>query len=632
MNAFSKKCTFYIGVLMKNNPNSLLYNLACQYWGSPNIAFSNEKEIRFGKHGSKSINVSLNIWYDHENKIGGGITSLISTYDKDVNLDKKIQQFNIENEIKNFSNVWTYVNENNEPMYQIIRSHKDGKKKYYQRHFADDNKFVWGMKNIIPLPYNLPQILKSKDTIFVVEGEKCSEALINLGLIATTNHGGANKWPKILNSYFENKNIVIIPDNDEIGLKHAQLVAANLFNIATTIKILKLPNLPPKGDVCDWIDMGGNKEKLITLANNEAYTTPELVNTLFDQNQSKKFEFIKWSELIDAPIKWIIDDILPCEGLAILYGQPGVGKSFIAMDIAAAISSGLTFFNKKVKKGNVIYIASEGHSGLVSRRNAIQKYRQIDLPNVYLLKSQLDLRSNDNDCLNFIETVKKLSINPTLIIIDTLSRSFGGGNENSSEDMGNFISYITKIQNILHTTILIIHHSGKDESRGARGHSSLHAAIDTQFEVQKLSNINDAIRKGQLTITKQKDGDDGIKLFFKLDIIQIDASNISNKSLVVTPIENNDTPSNNYSNKLIGHDKRAFDAISRAIQDCGEIRILIAPNHQTIPIEKWKEYFLNAMDNNTSKINSKLKSFSRSYKNLIDKGLVSESSEYVWIS
>jgi hypothetical protein len=99
----------------------------------------------------------------------------------------------------------------------------------------------------------------------IVEGEKDADNLFAAGFAATTNSGGAGKWTADLNRYFEGRDIHILPDNDEAGAGHAQQVAAALLGVARSIRIIRLPGLPPKGDVTDWLDAGGTVDGLADL-------------------------------------------------------------------------------------------------------------------------------------------------------------------------------------------------------------------------------------------------------------------------------------------------------------------------------------------------------------------------------
>ena len=328
------------------------------------------------------------------------------------------------------------------------------------------------MAGITALPYKLPQLLQSSDAIFIAEGEKACDAIIGLGLLASTNHGGAGKWWPTLTPYFKDRAVVILPDNDLAGQRHAQLVACSLNGTASVIKILNLPNLREKGDVYDWVAAGGTKAQLIDLANAAPFYSTDQVQLAdipvpSDNPIPSRFNLTPWAELPEIETQWLIPNILPAGGMAALYGKPGTFKSFIALHLAAMIGSGNHVFGNAVLQGDVIYVAGEGGAGLKARRDAVIKAHNIKDPKVYFLRAQLDLRSNEADREALIAEIAKRDLKPVLLIIDTLSRAFAGGNENSSDDMGKFIAHVTTIQLRLNTAVLIVHHTGKDEARGA---------------------------------------------------------------------------------------------------------------------------------------------------------------------
>jgi hypothetical protein len=146
--------------------------------------------------------------------------------------------------------VYDYTDENGRLSYQVVRLLP---KDFRQRQPDGNGGWKWSIKGIKPRPYNLRDLLQA-DYVFVVEGEKDVEALRRIGITGTCNSGGAGKWPGELNQYFRiNQHITIIPDNDEPGRKHAEIVACNLFGKVTSVKVLYLPGLPEKGDVSDWL-------------------------------------------------------------------------------------------------------------------------------------------------------------------------------------------------------------------------------------------------------------------------------------------------------------------------------------------------------------------------------------------
>lgn len=161
------------------------------------------------------------------------------------------------------------------PPIQYEYRDKDGALRYivYRQALSDGKKRIWqslvdadgvivkqGPKEGERLPYNCAAVVAANKLVFIVEGEKCADALIALGLIATTNSGGAEKWQPELNDYFTAKHVIVIPDNDEKGAKHAQMVAQNLHGKADKLRILTLEGLPNKGDVWDWLQIDGRMD------------------------------------------------------------------------------------------------------------------------------------------------------------------------------------------------------------------------------------------------------------------------------------------------------------------------------------------------------------------------------------
>jgi hypothetical protein len=151
---------------------------------------------------------------------------------------------------------YTYNGPDGEPKLTVTRTDfSDDTKKFSQKTArgllpTKDDQFEY-------VPYNLDKILNSSDAlIHIVEGEKCADKLTVLGLVATCNAGGAGNWQVSLNQYFEGRDVVILPDNDEAGEAHFLDVADQLEDIAKTVKVCRLPGLPPKGDVVDWFDAG----------------------------------------------------------------------------------------------------------------------------------------------------------------------------------------------------------------------------------------------------------------------------------------------------------------------------------------------------------------------------------------
>jgi hypothetical protein len=159
---------------------------------------------------------------------------------------------------------YDYTDEHGEVIFQVCRKNPKG---FFQR--KPDGKGGWenNLKGVRRVLYRLPELLEADPsaTVYVCEGEKDADALRNLGMVATTNAGGAGKWRHEYNEPLRGRNVVILPDNDEPGRQHEEQVSNSLRDIAASVKVLALPGLPEKGDVSDWLKAGGTAEQLQAL-------------------------------------------------------------------------------------------------------------------------------------------------------------------------------------------------------------------------------------------------------------------------------------------------------------------------------------------------------------------------------
>jgi hypothetical protein len=409
------------------------------------------------------------------------------------------------------------------------------------------------------VPYKLPDLLDAIGKgrfVYLTEGEKAADAIISLGSVATTSHAGSGTWPDAITEYFAGANVVILPDNDAPGWKYAKKAAAKMLPVAKSVRVIDLGGEQLGDDAYEWIHLQGKtRTDLADLVKAQApisseqevlqperlkdkpaevvhITSEPLANQPANQVETsgsppkRTLTLESWDDIKDEPVEWLIEKVLPKRGFAALYGPPGSFKSFIALDIAAAIARGAQWMGQDSlpsQNGAVVYIAGEGHGGIGARIKACRIHHEIDagIP-IYILRHQINLRSSTEDINTLMLAVADLAetrqLKIDLIVIDTLARAFGGGNENSSEDMGAFITSCGHLQQVFEAALLVIHHSGKDQAKGLRGHSSLLGAVDTELELLRF----DDQPRGILTVSKQKDGEDGVRYGFEMVEIEIE--------------------------------------------------------------------------------------------------------------
>lgn len=205
----------------------------------------------------------------------------------------------------------------------------------------------------------------------------------------------------------------------------------------------------------------------------------------------REFRFISAQETEVKPIEWLIDQVLEADSHAMIYGSPGHGKSFVAIDMASCIASGQPFHGRSVKQGAVFYIAGEGHKGLARRLHAWSKKNGTPPPsNLFISETSLDLLHQKNAyhlCMLIQEVVDTTGTPPVLIIVDTLARNFSG-DENSAKDMGRIIKNIDYARQQWNASAIVIHHTSKG-GHGPRGSTALPGAIDAEYEVKITKNL-----------------------------------------------------------------------------------------------------------------------------------------------
>lgn len=219
----------------------------------------------------------------------------------------------------------------------------------------------------------------------------------------------------------------------------------------------------------------------------------------------------EWAE--QPPLPWLVEDLLPQADLAMVYGQSGSGKTFWALDLALTIASGGQWRERPTVCGNVAWVAAEAAGSLRNRSKAYAAARGISLDTAGLYVTGETPNMGDP------ATVKALisafaEIEPVLVVIDTLAAASGGANENSGEDMNVILAACRAIHGATGALVLLVHHSGKDTSRGARGWSGIKAAMDTEIEVVEFGDGTRAAR-----VTKQRDGEGGLAFGFKLQTV-----------------------------------------------------------------------------------------------------------------
>jgi hypothetical protein len=218
-----------------------------------------------------------------------------------------------------------------------------------------------------------------------------------------------------------------------------------------------------------------------------------------------------------------VEGLLIDGAMTVIYGESSCGKTFFSLDLALHVAAGRDWRGRQVARRGVLYLALEGSHGI---RNRIAAFKLANAANAVelpfaVVPCALNLLSPQGDTLRVIEAAQlaaeRLTIPVGLIVVDTLSRAIAGGNENASEDMGALVQHLDLIRQALPAHVAVVHHSGKDTARGARGHSLLRAATDTEIEVTR----DTFSKKSTARVTKQRELETGDEFAFQLLPVQL---------------------------------------------------------------------------------------------------------------
>lgn len=311
--------------------------------------------------------------------------------------------------------------------------------------------------------------------------------------------------------------------------------------------------------------------------------------------QQSGFKAMNIPELLSLPShRWLIKGLLPANGLCLLYGNSGSGKTFITLDLCFAVALGKSWQGKRVKQSAVIYVAAEGGGGLPNRIKAYQQHHTIDLSDAPFSAITCGLSLLAGDASKVIAACKEADnsgLEIGLVVLDTLNRSMGGGDENSSLDMGKYLSAAAQISEETGALVLIVHHSGKDVSKGARGHSSLRAAVNCELEVRRDGDVR------ILKVSKSRDGLDGEEFAFRLEtlILGVDEDLEQITSCAVTEANVNQAASRQWAPKGVWQ-SRIYETVLRGGENgCNEIQLFQQIEQVSGGQKRWRDSVYRAL-------------------------------------
>jgi len=390
---------------------------------------------------------------------------------------------------------------------------------------------VQGVRRVL---YRLPELLTAppEAPVFVVEGEKDADRLARLGLVATTSSGGAGKWPPADDAAFHEplrgRPLIVVPDHDPAGERHGWAVVEAVLPWAASVRLLRLPGLPPRGDVSDWLDTGdgagvtgdeGAAAALLRLAAGLPGLSAADIPADFRRGAAADPAPTEPSPVTGAPaagasprpaIKRAVDlmarafpPLLPVveglvyAGVSLLAGKPKQGKSWLALELALAVASGRPALGAlPVRSGHVLLLALEGGEQRLQEQlgrllGGAPPPDQLDYCEAWAPLAEGGL----GDLRDWLDSVPA----PRLIVIDTLKRVRAReerGRSLYAQDYEALAPLADLLQRYPGVTALVVHHTRKGESTDPldliSGSTGLTGAVDGALVIQRSRTSTEA--------------------------------------------------------------------------------------------------------------------------------------------
>ncbi|PIY00770.1 MAG: hypothetical protein CO070_03345 [Gallionellales bacterium CG_4_9_14_0_8_um_filter_55_61] len=327
------------------------------------------------------------------------------------------------------------------------------------------------------------------------------------------------------------------------------------------------------------------------------------------------------------PLQWRIKKVLPQTGLAAWFGPSGSGKSFAVFDALQSMAAGRDWFGYKTKPCNALYCVLEGEGGAAGRGAAYRIRHGATSPNIRYLVQPFSLLES-RDITELAQAIKADGQSAEVVVLDTLNRAAPGADENDSKSMGQIIAASKQLQTLIGGLVILVHHTGKDASKGLRGHSSLHGALDAAIEVRRDGDNREWL------IAKSKDGEDGASHPFKLEVVElgIDEDGEPITSCVVHPLEDVAGSIKKVPPPKSGNQRAIWDALGEIFRKTGNVKPEGAPD--TLPQGRPCITLDAAIDKTRTRLVCDTKRQTEraqaAIKGLVGRGLLCHEAGFIW--
>ena len=442
---------------------------------------------------SLRLNHDKEVWYCDPCNEGGTLTGLAERLGLRVNAGHKDRIVAVYDYLDAMGDLWGQV---------CRKANKDFK----VRRPDGNGGWTWNWKGVTRTLYRFPELFAADpdEWVFVVEGEKDADRLASLGLVATTNPGGAGKWRDEYSDSLEGRRVAVIPDHDDAGLRHVQQVAASLAGKAADVRIVELPAMEIGDDVSDFLDRGGNAEALVA----KAEAAERNVSPAPKDGGAGETKFVTASDFTTrtpGTAPWLVRPWVVRGGITMVSGKPKLaGKTTWTLHLVKAVLEGGQFLGETAMKGSVIYLTEERTSSFVDalRRTGlgergdliIRQYRPEDAWADVVRETMAEARR----------------VGAVLIVVDTLPVFAGlpGDNENAAGHAREALDPITQLDDLALVVEFHDRKSGGDPGDSTRGSSAFAGAVDIIVDLKRVGGNGNERRREIAAVGRFEDTPD----------------------------------------------------------------------------------------------------------------------------
>jgi 5S rRNA maturation endonuclease (ribonuclease M5) len=471
------------------------------------IGYRRELSLRCPFHDdgtpSLSFNVEKGVWKCHAGCGGGGLVDFEQKLnggtreEAGARIDEVIGADHLfESQKSKPVAIYTYHDAQGRVVFEKLRYEP---KRFVQRHPISEGRYEYKLDGVEKPLYRLPELLTANE-ILVCEGEKdCDNVLAafperatdNIRIAATTNFGGAGKWSEEDSRYFAGKRVVILPDNDEPGRRHAEIVARSVQKFAVGVKVVHLPGLPEKGDVSDWLADGHTTHELIAEIKTTTPWRPK------ETPHVMLAEGAQFGATAPPEVEWIVEGVIQKGGNGIVTGEPKAGKSLLMIDLLLAVATGTPWLGFSVsRRVKCALISREDYPGMTQQRLARLfrgTVRRMDFEGWLWINTRWQtptfLLEDNGHVSQLIEEMR--SENVEFACFDVFRR-LHGQDENDNTAIQKILDQLARIQTEVGCALALVHHTTKDANgsifRRIRGATAIHGWTEWALGVSVTNN------------------------------------------------------------------------------------------------------------------------------------------------